>query len=59
MHPIIAMWSHPRSVSTATERIMRERDAFAALVAERSQFADNLDHHRPFHLRFGEIARRG
>ncbi len=25
MHPIIAMWSHPRSVSTAIERIMRER----------------------------------
>gem|GEM_PF-4520986 len=38
---------------------MRERDAFAALAAERSQFADNLDHHRSFHLRFGEIARRG
>ncbi len=46
-------------MSTATERIMRERDAFAALAAERSQFADNLDHHRSFHLRFGEIARRG
>jgi len=25
MHPIIALWSHPRSMSTATERIMRER----------------------------------
>ncbi len=25
MHPIIFLWSHPRSVSTATERIMRER----------------------------------
>lgn len=24
-HPIIAMWSHPRSMSTAMERIMRER----------------------------------
>lgn len=24
-HPIIAMWSHPRSMSTAVERIMRER----------------------------------
>lgn len=24
-HPIIAMWSHPRSMSTAIERIMRER----------------------------------
>jgi hypothetical protein len=24
-HPIIALWSHPRSMSTATERIMRER----------------------------------
>ena len=59
MHPIIAMRSHPRSMSTATERIMRERDAFAALAAERSQLADTLDHHRPFHPRFGEIARRG
>lgn len=25
MHPIIALWCHPRSMSTATERIMRER----------------------------------
>ncbi|RKF16873.1 hypothetical protein D6850_04905 [Roseovarius spongiae] len=25
IHPIIALWSHPRSMSTATERIMRER----------------------------------
>lgn len=24
-HPIIALWSHPRSMSTAIERIMRER----------------------------------
>ncbi|WP_170327706.1 hypothetical protein [Ruegeria arenilitoris] len=24
-HPIIVLWSHPRSMSTATERIMRER----------------------------------
>ena len=24
-HPIIALWCHPRSMSTATERIMRER----------------------------------
>lgn len=24
-HPIIALWSHPRSMSTATERLMRER----------------------------------
>lgn len=24
-HPIIALWAHPRSMSTATERIMRER----------------------------------
>lgn len=24
-HPIVALWAHPRSMSTATERIMRER----------------------------------
>ena len=24
-HPIIALWGHPRSMSTATERVMRER----------------------------------
>ena len=24
-HPVYAMWSHPRSMSTAIERIMRER----------------------------------
>ena len=24
-HPILALWAHPRSMSTATERIMRER----------------------------------
>ena len=24
-HPIIALWVHPRSMSTAIERIMRER----------------------------------
>ncbi len=28
-HPIIALWSHPRSMSTATERIMRERGDLA------------------------------
>lgn len=25
MHPIVALWSHPRSMSTAIERVMRER----------------------------------
>jgi hypothetical protein len=25
MHPLIALWSHPRSMSTAIERVMRER----------------------------------
>lgn len=25
MHPIIALWAHPRSMSTAMERVMRER----------------------------------
>ncbi|MDH3659971.1 MAG: hypothetical protein OEU92_08075 [Alphaproteobacteria bacterium] len=25
MFPIIALWCHPRSMSTAIERIMRER----------------------------------
>ena len=25
MHPIIVLWSHPRSMSTAIERVMRER----------------------------------
>lgn len=25
MHKLIALWSHPRSMSTATERVMRER----------------------------------
>ncbi|QGX97183.1 hypothetical protein EI983_02360 [Roseovarius faecimaris] len=25
MHPIFALWSHPRSMSTAMERVMRER----------------------------------
>lgn len=35
MHKIIALWSHPRSMSTATERVMRERG--------------DLDcHHEPF-----------
>jgi len=28
MNPIVALWSHPRSMSTATERIMRERGDF-------------------------------
>lgn len=28
MHPIVALWSHPRSMSTAMERIMREREDF-------------------------------
>ncbi len=28
MHPIVALWSHPRSMSTAMERIMRERGDF-------------------------------
>ncbi len=29
MHPIIALWSHPRSMSTAMERVMRERGDLA------------------------------
>jgi hypothetical protein len=28
-HPIIALWSHPRSMSTAMERVMRERGDLA------------------------------
>lgn len=28
MHPLVALWSHPRSMSTAMERIMRERGDF-------------------------------
>ncbi|MBC8240254.1 MAG: hypothetical protein H8E30_07235 [Alphaproteobacteria bacterium] len=28
MNPIVALWSHPRSMSTAMERIMRERGDF-------------------------------
>ena len=35
MHQIIALWSHPRSMSTAFERIMRER-------------GDLICHHEPF-----------
>lgn len=35
MHPIIALWSHPRSMSTAMERVMRER-------------GDLQCHHEPF-----------
>ncbi len=31
MHPIHALWAHPRSMSTATERIMRERGDFDCL----------------------------
>lgn len=27
-HPIVMLWAHPRSMSTATERIMRERGDF-------------------------------
>ncbi len=30
-HPIIALWSHPRSLSTAIERIMRERGDLTCL----------------------------
>ncbi len=30
-HPIIALWSHPRSMSTAVERIMRERGDLVCL----------------------------
>ena len=31
MHKIIALWAHPRSMSTATERIMRERGDLCCL----------------------------
>jgi hypothetical protein len=31
MHPIIILWAHPRSMSTAIERIMRERGDFECL----------------------------
>ena len=31
MHPIIILWAHPRSMSTAIERVMRERGDFHCL----------------------------
>jgi hypothetical protein len=31
MHPVIILWAHPRSMSTAIERIMRERGDFDCL----------------------------
>ena len=31
MHPIIALWTHPRSISTAFERVMMERGDFNIL----------------------------
>ena len=31
MHPVIILWAHPRSMSTAIERIMRERGDFECL----------------------------
>jgi hypothetical protein len=31
MHPIIALWTHPRSISTAFERVMMERKDFKIL----------------------------
>jgi hypothetical protein len=31
MHPIIILWAHPRSMSTAIERIMRDRGDFDCL----------------------------
>ena len=31
MNAIVFLWSHPRSMSTATERIMRERGDFDCL----------------------------
>ena len=31
MHPIIVLWAHPRSMSTAIERVMRERGDFDCL----------------------------
>ncbi len=31
MHPLIALWSHPRSMSTALERLMRERGDLTCL----------------------------
>ena len=31
MHPVIILWAHPRSMSTAIERVMRERGDFDCL----------------------------
>ncbi len=31
MNPVIFLWAHPRSMSTAIERIMRERGDFDCL----------------------------
>ncbi len=31
MHPIVILWAHPRSMSTAIERVMRERGDFDCL----------------------------
>jgi hypothetical protein len=31
MHPIVALWTHPRSISTAFERVMMERKDFTIL----------------------------
>ena len=31
MNPIVFLWAHPRSMSTAIERVMRERGDFECL----------------------------
>ncbi len=43
MHPIIVLWAHPRSMSTATERVMRERGDLACL---HEPFMHDYYHHR-------------
>lgn len=48
MHPILALWAHPRSLSTVTEKIMRQRGDMT--VFHEPFMADYYTHRAPRHF---------
>lgn len=59
MNPIIFLWAHPRSMSTAIERIMRERGDFDCLHEPFLHYyylQRYLQHHLPFYQKLRKLA---
>ena len=53
MKPIIFLWAHPRSMSTALERVMRERGDFESYLEYHLPFYPKLRKHSLTSLAYG------